>query len=54
MKVINFFYNFIVICALFGVGIWMITSGNYVFGTAVLAACGYGVYNLVKYFKNDI
>lgn len=48
MKVFNFFFDFIVFCALLGASIWMLTDGNYVFGALVLVMAIVAAYRNVK------
>lgn len=48
MKAFDFFYNFIVLCALLGAGIWMLTDGNFVFGTLVSGVAVYHGYNFIR------
>ena len=55
MKATDYIYYFIVFCALAGVGIWMLTDGNYVFGTLVTLTAYYHAYRVIKINnkKND-
>ena len=53
MKAINFFFDFMVLCALIGVGIWMLTDGNYVFGTLMSAAAVWQGVKLIKRMNDD-
>lgn len=48
MKAIDFFYYFIVFCALIGAGLWMLTESNYVFGTIVSVTAFYHAYRSLK------
>lgn len=48
MKATDYFYYFIVFCVLIGAGIWMLTEGNFVFGTIVAATAVYHAYRAVK------
>ena len=52
MKALNFFFDFAVLCALLGVGIWMLTEGNFVFGTLMLAAAVWQGVRLIKGINN--
>lgn len=52
-RAVNFFFYFVVLCALLGVGVWMLTDGNYVFGTLVTAAGVWQGVRLVKLMQND-
>lgn len=53
MKMINFFFDFMVFCALLGVSIWMFSENNWLFGSVFLAACGWQGYKLLKRMTSD-
>lgn len=53
MRAFNFFFEFVVLCALIGVGIWMLTDGNWVFGTIVSAAAVWQGVRLIKVMNSD-
>lgn len=53
MKAVDYFLDFMILCALIGVGIWMLTDGNFVFGALyVLGAVLHG-YRTIKRIDND-
>ncbi len=53
MKVFNFFFDFIVLCALLGVSIWMLTDGNYVFGGLMAVVAIVQAYRYLKRMNED-
>ncbi len=44
MKTTDFLYYFITFCALLGCGLYMVSDGNYIFGTLVLLTAFYHVF----------
>lgn len=52
-KGLNFMFDFAVLCALLGVGAWMLADGNWVFGTLMSAAAVWQGVKLIKGMSND-
>lgn len=53
MKATEFFYRFIVLCALLGASGYMIYDKNWVFGLIVAAAAVYHIVKSIKWFSEN-
>lgn len=52
-KGLDLMFEFAVLCALLGVGLWMLTGGNYVFGALMTAAAVWQGVKLIKRANDD-
>lgn len=52
-KGLNFMFDFAVLCALLGVGAWMLADGNWVFGTLMSSAAVWQGFKLIKRAGDD-